>query len=906
MTEETELKPEKEKKIWEFIKGKFQWLVYLVLAVILYINIKIRSLPMQINPATGKPGLWDITRDNWTLGPDLDPFLFLRWAKEIVANGSLPAVDYMRYSPLGHSSLLETKVLPYTIAYFYKFLHVFSNSVTVEYAAVVLPLVASVFMAIGFFLLVRKAFEWKGNKFSNITGLLATLFLITLPSLLPRTIAGIPEKESLGFGLMFFALYFFICAWKTENIKKAIPLGVLAGLFTAIMALVWGGVLFIYAAVGIFGFIMLALGKVGKKDVIIYSSWILSSALFWLPFTMRTSFREFVTSPTTGGATFVWLMFLVYFVLFETKLKETKFLKEGLAAKIPKMVIIIVFSLIILFWIGLIFFGPTTITDLGKGVIAKLYTPYIDRLSFTVAENKQPFFSDWAQSFGPIAFGIPLFFWLFFIGSIALFFDMIKGLQKSKEIFLFGFIFSLLALIFSRTSQTSILNGSDFLSKSVYFLGFVIFAGTAYYVFHKNKDNGSLKEIRFETILLFSFILVSIIAARSGIRLIMLMSPFAAIPISYLTVRSIEKAFDRNEKDLSKLFFVIFAILILVAVPYTLYYNYQASKYSAEVHIPNQYTQQWQKAMAWVRENTPKDSVFGSWWDYGYWIQTMGERATMLDGGNSISYWDYLMGRHALTAPNESEALELLYNHNVTHFLIDSTDIGKYPAYASIGSDENYDRLSYIGSFVADDAQSKETNNQTIKVYVGSASIDEDIIMDDGRTFLPAGSSGIGALVVFTDGKGNFTRPLGIAVYRGNQYNVNLRYLYYNKKIYDFGSGLEGMVYIIPSLVQTSGGLGADPAGAAMYLSPRNLRALWVQLYLLDEGKQFNLVHTEQNPVMQDLKNQGLDVGDFLYYGGVLGPMKIWEVNYTGNESYNPEYLQRTYPDRIKDRRIAA
>src|SRR3990172_10160255 len=106
--------------------------------------------------------------------------------------------------------------------------------------------------------------------------------------------------------------------------------------------------------------------------------------------------------------------------------------------------------------------------------------------------------------------------------------------------------------------------------------------------------------------------------------------------------------------------------------------------------------------MTWVRENTERNTVFGHWWDYGYWVQSIGERATVLDGGNAISYWNHMMGRYALTGTNETEALEFLYAHNTTHFLIDSTDIGKYPAFSSIGSDENYDRRSWISPFLKD------------------------------------------------------------------------------------------------------------------------------------------------------------------------------------------------------------
>lgn len=42
-------------------------------------------------------------------------------------------------------------------------------------------------------------------------------------------------------------------------------------------------------------------------------------------------------------------------------------------------------------------------------------------------------------------------------------------------------------------------------------------------------------------------------------------------------------------------------------------------------------TNDWLDALDWMKNNTPKDAVVASWWDYGYWIQTMGERATLAD-----------------------------------------------------------------------------------------------------------------------------------------------------------------------------------------------------------------------------------------------------------------------------------
>jgi asparagine N-glycosylation enzyme membrane subunit Stt3 len=158
--------------------------------------------------------------------------------------------------------------------------------------------------------------------------------------------------------------------------------------------------------------------------------------------------------------------------------------------------------------------------------------------------------------------------------------------------------------------------------------------------------------------------------------------------------------------------FAIFGILlILLLVP-----QIHGSWTGMYTGISNQakytgpsYTSQWQYAMEWVREETPEDSVFAHWWDYGYWVQTGGERATLTDGGNAGGYaLNYFMGRHVITGQSEKEALEFLYARNATHLLMISDEIGKYPAFSSIGSDVDYDRYGWITSFQADNSKTQE------------------------------------------------------------------------------------------------------------------------------------------------------------------------------------------------------
>jgi dolichyl-diphosphooligosaccharide--protein glycosyltransferase len=49
-------------------------------------------------------------------------------------------------------------------------------------------------------------------------------------------------------------------------------------------------------------------------------------------------------------------------------------------------------------------------------------------------------------------------------------------------------------------------------------------------------------------------------------------------------------------------------------------------------------TNDWADAMQWLRENTPEDAVIASWWDYGYWISTLGERKTLADNATLIDW----------------------------------------------------------------------------------------------------------------------------------------------------------------------------------------------------------------------------------------------------------------------------
>lgn len=849
------------------------------------------------------PGLRDITTGGWTLGPDLDPFLFLRWAKYILAHGSIMANDMMRYVPLGYETKSELLLLPNMMVWFHKIVSFFSD-MTIEHSAALFPAVMFFLTVIAFFFLVRKVFmKSMGEKQSSIIALIASFFFSVMPIFIPRTVAGIPEKESAAFVFLFMAFAFFLYAWDSDKTWKRILLALLAGLSTAAMSLVWGGSLYAFTTIALAVFIAFLLGQVDFNKTYVYWIWMLVFVVGLQLFTTRYSIVSLLGSPTSLIVFAVAAILLINSII--TSGKFNRYFEGGLMKKIPKPLISIIIALVLGIVFGSVIFGPTFVISIVKDAASHLITSLSDRLNVTVAENKQPFFSEWAGNFGPAVGGIPITFWLFFIGSVYLFYKMLHALDKKARIVMtLSYLAFLVCIIFSRYSPDKLLNGTNGTSLFVYALGYlVLFAAGAYYYFKyfRTGSEEKFKEIEFSPVIVFAFFFLTIISARGAIRLVMMLVPPASIIIAYFLVSSISD-FRKSQDSTAKTISGLVMVLLIISSVYAGHQLYNQSAATAGSYVPSVYNQQWQKAMSWVRENTPQNAVFGHWWDYGYWLQSIGERATVLDGGNAIVYWDYLMGRYGLTESNETKSLEFLYSHNTTHFLIDSTDIGKYSAFSSIGSDLNYDRFSWINTMIKDSRQTQETKNSTLSVYSGGFPLDGDLIYNDNGTkiFIPSGSSGgVGAVILERSSSGNIEKnPIAVFIYQGNQYRIPMRYAYDNGKLIDFKSGLEAGVFVMPYVSQSNQGISIDKDGALLYLSDRTVMSQLARLYLYnEEDSYFKLAHSEDDFVVAQLKQNNATDADILYFQGVRGPIRIWEINYPAGMKVNPEYVDKQYPD---------
>jgi dolichyl-diphosphooligosaccharide--protein glycosyltransferase len=79
----------------------------------------------------------------------------------------------------------------------------------------------------------------------------------------------------------------------------------------------------------------------------------------------------------------------------------------------------------------------------------------------------------------------------------------------------------------------------------------------------------------------------------------------------------------------------------------------------------------WAEALAWMKENLPRDTVVASWWDYGYWIMVKGEKITLADNGTINSTQIAQLGRMFMS--NETQSISILKEYDADYVAVFTT-----------------------------------------------------------------------------------------------------------------------------------------------------------------------------------------------------------------------------------------
>lgn len=876
---------------------RVQWILVavLLLAIIIFSSwMRVQNLPLLKDQTTGE-----------YIPTALDPFYFLRLAETINEQGGLPEIDPMRVIQGGVGHIKE--ILPWVVVYMYKFAGFFGDY-SIQFIDVISPVIFFALGLIVFFFLIYSLTD------SKTIALLSTFFLSIFPPYLYRSMAGFSDHESLGMFAFFSVLLTYSLALKyldkgigRKNFgRNSILWALLVGFFSSFTIASWGGLSnFVFTIIPFsFGLFWLMKTRVRAENNIsvsnvrvyflFYFFFFVSSILFGFIYGFDLTYL--MSKITLSTSSFINGVILFFILIDYALIVRPK--------TIPKVAENIVKKYRTLFSLGLLIFLGVILVSIYKGGFFNFISSLLNTLNYllhpfgegrvglTVAENAQPSLNDWIGQIGK------RFFWFFYLGMIFFGFKVSRGIKdrKPKILFFLFWILMISGILFSRISPSSIFNGTNFLSRLVYLGSLVIFFGYLIWMYFKKEF-----EINSKSILIFSWLIFMLIAGRGAVRLFYVITPFTCFMAGFFIV-SIYDFSKRVKDDLLKIMVIIVLAMILIGTTLSVISFLNTSLVQAKSIGPSA-NLQWQNAMEWVRENTPEMAVFSHWWDYGYWVQYLGKRPTIADGGHfQGGFRDHLIGRYLLTTPDPKSALSFMKSNNVSYLLIDPTDLGKYGAYSRIGSDiDGEDRFDYLPLMLPNPSQEREEGNKKIRFYQGGAIINEDIIYNNSQNpiFLPSKRASLGAVfleLTFQEDSISFSQPRAIFVYNQKQIMIPVRYLYEGGEITDFGEGLDATIMIIPSASQNDQGVKIDNLGAAIYLSEKVSGSLFSQLYLLnDPFSNYNtltLSHSEQDPLISNLNAQGANIGEFAYIGGFRGPIKIWEADYPSNVIEREEFLR--------------
>ena len=198
----------------------------------------------------------------------------------------------------------------------------------------------------------------------------------------------------------------------------------------------------------------------------------------------------------------------------------------------------------------------------------------------------------------------------------------------------------------------------------------MIFAGIGIWLLFRNKPGVNNHFTIKNDMIIFALIigLLGIYISSAFVRL----EVYAAISViilsslglSIITTEIIRKkprySTSNNHEKTIKISYLVIIIALLI-IPITLPAN---ANWIKAVKAPptllnggstfNFATNDWPDAMEWLKNNTPKDAVVASWWDYGYWITTLGERKSSADNATLIDWQIKLIAKMLLSSPEEA------------------------------------------------------------------------------------------------------------------------------------------------------------------------------------------------------------------------------------------------------------
>lgn len=509
---------------------------------------------------------------------EFDPYFNYRATEYLINNGLDAYVhwhDNMSWYPQGRDVFATAQVpLHFTDAVLYK---IFGGGMSLYDFTIIFPVVFGSMTAIIVFALVRVI----GG---TTAGLFASLFFAISPPVIVRGTIGWFKSEPLGLFYGLLGVYLFLSGIKSQNRKIAAAKVIGGGAFLSIGFASWGGVEFFIIPIGIF---LLALPFLRKDH----------KFLLWaIPLFVA------VTMAISGGV----------------------FARPG-----PSFV-----------------FGERGFALIGPTILMVVII-FVQKFSRDEVKMRNGFLVLAALVIG----GGAIF------ASGALHNPSFRYMNAVDP-----FLTSENPLVDSVAEHATPTLGQNF----TYFSTLMLFAGFGIWLTFRKKDSSGASMFNIKNDMTLFALILGIVGAYAGStfsRLELLTASsvivLASIGLSGLVSEILRRDFrppvventkENQKKKLgvskkqadflgrfSKIAFVaVIVMLLLVPTMFPADANWITMVKSPPTILNGGSnfaiaTSDWPDAMNWLKNNTPQSAVIASWWDYGYWIQTLAGRTTFVD-----------------------------------------------------------------------------------------------------------------------------------------------------------------------------------------------------------------------------------------------------------------------------------
>jgi len=184
----------------------------------------------------------------------------------------------------------------------------------------------------------------------------------------------------------------------------------------------------------------------------------------------------------------------------------------------------------------------------------------------------------------------------------------------------------------------------------------------------------------------------------------------ASIGISILISKILKEQHKPTGAVTKISFLAVIVILLMVPMVYPEKLNWSNNNVGIPIsllHSGSKFdisTNDWPDAMQWVKENTAKDVVIAAWWDYGYWINTVGERKTLADNATLLDWQIRKIASTLFSTPDG--AWQILMSDTETdvssYYVSLPSDITKPTRQTDDVLDKNQDKLNVFKAWKED------------------------------------------------------------------------------------------------------------------------------------------------------------------------------------------------------------